>query len=552
MAVDVDNARVELDRELTKRRGLHHFIKLAWSKVEPAKFIDNWHIGAIAEHLQALYAGEIQRLLINVPPGTGKSLITSVFFPVWVWTLAADEASHAPGPATRFHYLSYDQKLSLRDAIRARELVTDPWFQARWGGTDGVRIPHQNTRAAAYYKNSRGGMRLTVTLDGGSIGHHGHIQAVDDPIKAKDTQGGADKTRTVLRKVEDIWAGTLATRIADPKFFRRMITMQRLHDADLSGHALSTGTYTHLMIPLRYEPKRAYSTGVGQYARDPRGETGVELMWPERTNEDDAKRLETELGAFASAQLQQDPVPTTGGIFQREWLAKFWSTGGTVPGTIPLPDLKKMQLCQSWDMTFKKSADADRVAGGVWARHGSQYFLLDEVCRRMSYTETKQAMRDMRDKWPRARACLVEDKANGSAILDEMSKELSGLIAVDPEGGKEARAWAVSPLFQAGNVILPHPSMAGYGWMNAYIEELARFPKAPHDDEVDETTQALNHLSLHAPKWVGAMGSAIARDKARQAPAQAEEPPAPVDPEPAPVDVTALRARLGRQQPDSR
>ncbi len=278
--------------------------------------------------------------------------------------------------------------------------------------------------------------------------------------------------------------------------------------------------------------------------RDPRTDDG-ELLDPGRVTEEQMVQREKELGPFSSAQLQQQPVPSTGGIFKREWLAKFWSPPTHhIPGTILLPDLKKMQLCQSWDMTFKKSADADRVAGGVWARHGSQYFLLDEVCRRMSYTETKQAMRDMRDKWPRARACLVEDKANGSAILDEMSKELSGLIAVDPEGGKEARAWAVSPLFQAGNVILPHPSMAGYWWVNAYIEELARFPKAPHDDEVDETTQALNHLSLHAPKWVGAMGSAIARDKARHAPAQAPEPAPMADPEPDSVDVAAIRERL--------
>lgn len=497
----------------------------------------------MAEHLQAVQAGEIDRLIINVPPGSGKSLITSVFFPVWAWTLEADESRHIPGPATRFHYLSYDQKISLRDAIRARELVCDPWFQARWGGADGVCVPHQNTRAAAYYKNNRGGMRITVTLQGGSTGHHAHVQVVDDPIKPKDTQGNADKTRTVLQKVEDLWSGTLATRIADPSYFARIIVMQRLHDADLCGSELARGGYTHLMIPLEYEPKRAYSTGVGpNYARDPRTVEG-EAMWKDRHTPEFVAKLKHDVAPFESAQLQQDPVPTTGGIFQREWLQKFWSFAGPnyIPGTIPLPDLKKMQLCQSWDMTFKKAADNDRVAGGVWGRHIAQYFLLDEVCRRMSYTETKQAMRDMHDKWPRARAILVEDKANGSAILDEMAKELSGLIAVDPEGGKEARAWATSPLFKAGNIILPHPSMAGYGWVKAYIEELARFPKAPHDDEVDETTQALNYLSLHAPKWVGAMAAALERDKALQVPA--EQAPSPAAPVP-PVDVEKIKARL--------
>lgn len=513
---------VDIDRELVRQGGLYEFIKIAWPQVEPAPFVDNWHIQAMAEHLEAVYRAEINRLMINVPPGSGKSLITSVFFPVWCWLQQPDRVTHAPGPATKFHYLSYDQKLSLRDAIRARDVVNSTWFQERWGGPEGVRIPFQNTRAAAYYKNLQGGLRLTVTLQGGSTGHHAHIQVVDDPIKPKDTQGNADTTRTVLQKVQDLWSGTLATRIADPSYFARVIVMQRLHDADLCGFELERGGYSHLMIPLEYEPKRAYSTGIGTFPADPRTED-QELMWKARHTPAFVEQLKKDVAPFESAQLQQDPVPSTGGIFERGWFQLFWSPPGEqyVPGTIPLPPLKEMSTCQSWDMAFKGKADSDRVAGGAFGRHRARYFLLDKSTDRRTFTQTCDAVRSFSEKWPKIRRKLVEDKANGTAVVDALQDEVPGFELVEPEGGKEARAWACSPIVKSGCFVLPHPSLPGYEWVPAYITELCRFPKAPNDDDVDMTTQALNYLSLHAPKWVQQMSAMVAAEKE---PARAEVP----------------------------
>jgi hypothetical protein len=210
-----EKARIVLDRELTKRRGLHHFIKIAWSEVEPAKFVDNWHIGAIAEHLQACAENQIQRLIINVPPGSSKSLSAAVLFPAWVWTTQANEAACTQGPATKFHYLSYSDQLSKRDAGKTLALLKSRWYQERWGGKDGVHITKD---PVAFYFNNKGGFRLTVSLRGGSTGQHAHVQVLDDPIKPADTQGGADVTRTVLKKVEDLWSGTLATRSCDANY----------------------------------------------------------------------------------------------------------------------------------------------------------------------------------------------------------------------------------------------------------------------------------------------------------------------------------------------
>jgi predicted phage terminase large subunit-like protein len=528
--------RAELDVELVKRRGLYEFVKRAWSEVEPAKFVDNWHIGAVSEHLQACQENQIQRLIINIPPGHTKSLLSSVLFPAWGWTIQAD---------TRYMFASYDNRLALRDAVRMRTLVQSPWYQERWGGLSGVHIPHQNTRAAAYFKNLQGGLRFTTTIGGSAVGHHAHIQCVDDPIKPKDTQGSADTTRTILKKVEDWWCGTMATRIADPKFFVRIIVMQRLHDADLCGVELSNGGYVHLMLPARYEPARACVTVLG--FKDPRTEEG-ELLWPARYDEAALKKLEDDLGAFASAQLQQDPVPTKGGVFERGWMTLYWSPEGKINGTIPLPKMSEMSTCFSWDMTFKKTDGSDYVAGGAWGLKRADYFLIDQRRARMTFGEAKDAVKNFCNDYPDIMTVLIEDKANGPAIIDQLKDEIVGIEPVPTEAGKEARAHAVSAIPRSGHLILPHPSLPGFEWVKGYVDEMVRFPKAPHDDQVDQTTQALRYLHGNVPKFLEAMAVIKAEREAAHAArvaasdaARAPKPEAPRElaPEGAAADLLA-------------
>jgi predicted phage terminase large subunit-like protein len=136
------------------------------------------------------------------------------------------------------------------------------------------------------------------------------------------------------------------------------------------------------------------------------------------------------------------------------------------------------------------------VAGGCWAKKDAGRFLLDQRCERMNFPKTIEAVRAMAGKWPEAHRKLVEDKANGSAVIDTLKHEISGLIAVNPEGGKIARAHAVSAIVEAGNVFLPHPMVAP--WVDGYLAELSIFPNGRHDDQVDQTTQALNRLSAGA------------------------------------------------------
>jgi predicted phage terminase large subunit-like protein len=263
----------------------------------------------------------------------------------------------------------------------------------------------------------------------------------------------------------------------DPKTGRQVVVQQRGHDRDATGHLLSQDVkWEHILLPMEFDGKRR-STSLGPY--DPRKEVG-ELLWPERFDAAVLKDLKTRLGSYGAAgQLQQSPAPAGGGIFKRE----HWRFYKARP-------MKFDEVVLSWDMTFKKTTDSDYVAGGAWGRVGADKYLLDRVKERMGFADSVKAVRAMKKRWPQAVAILVEDKANGPAIIETLQKEIPGVIAVNPEGGKEARAYAIQPEHEAGNLYLPDPSIAP--WVDEYIGEMASFPRGANDDEVDQTTQAIN------------------------------------------------------------
>jgi predicted phage terminase large subunit-like protein len=153
------------------------------------------------------------------------------------------------------------------------------------------------------------------------------------------------------------------------------------------------------------------------------------------------------------------------------------------------------QVIASWDMAFKSTDGSDYVCGQVWGRRGSRAYLLDQVHRRMTFVETCQAVRALAAKWPQSTAKLVEDKANGTAVINFLSRTVPGLVPVEPDGSKVARAAAVSPFAEAGNVFLPAPELCP--WVDDLIEEAAGFPNAAHDDRVDALSQALNRLLIN-------------------------------------------------------
>jgi predicted phage terminase large subunit-like protein len=459
------------------RASLAYFIRQAWHVLEPATtFADNWHIDAIAEHLQAVTAGEIRKLLINMPPRGMKSRGVAVFWPTWEW---------ATKPHTRWLFASYAADLSTRDSLACRRLIESAWYQSLFG--DVFRLTSdQNVKSR--FENDRTGIRIATSVGAATTGEGGDRLVIDDPHNVKDIAGDSDaKREAALTWYKEAWS----TRGNDPKTATKVIVMQRLHERDLSGFALEEeGGFEHLCLPMRYEPKRfvfldgrrqevetsSLATSIG--FTDPRTTDG-ELLHPDRFGEEQVAALEKVLGSFGAAgQLQQRPSPRGGTIFNRNhW--RFYRA---------LPTLDEYVI--SVDCTFKDLVTSDYVAIHVWGRKGADKYLLHRTKEQLGFAATVQAVRAVYAKFPKAVAVLIEDKANGSAVIETLKSEIAGVLAITPQGGKVARAYAMQPEQEAGNIWLPDPSIdAG---IEDFIGEASSFPSVPHDDETDAMTQAIN------------------------------------------------------------
>lgn len=223
----------------------------------------------------------------------------------------------------------------------------------------------------------------------------------------------------------------------------------------------------------------------GKYA-DPRTKEG-ELMWPKRVPEPVVKGLEELLGEIGTAgQLQQRPIPRGGGIVKDEQFKRYKLAD--IQGTYDAPDFFDFQALTT-DAAFKDTLKSSYVVVQVWGRRKADSYLLAQVRERLSFTKTIKAIQQLRQSYPKANATLIEDKANGPAIIDVLSREVPGIIAVEPIGSKEARAEAAAPLIHAGNVFVPDETECK--WTKAFIAEWLAVPTGAFWDQVDASAQYL-------------------------------------------------------------
>lgn len=302
------------------------FMREAWHVLEPATpFVPNWHIDAIAEHLEAVTEREIKKLVINIPPRMLKSLAVSVFWFCWEWTTK---------PWTKWLYSSYIEKLSVRDSLKCRNLIRSAWYQARWGHLFALS-GDQNVKTR--FDNTRSGFRIATSETGFATGEGGDTLVWDDPHNPKKAESAQTRDAT-LEWHDQTWS----TRLNDPVNGAKVGIMQRLHEQDMTGHILATEDgWEHLMLPMRYDPKRSSVTVIGN--NDPRTEEG-ELLFAERFPEEAVRAIEKSLGPYGRAgQFQQSPTARKGGQFERAWFSleqdiqrgstlirvRFWDKAGT-------------------------------------------------------------------------------------------------------------------------------------------------------------------------------------------------------------------------------
>lgn len=446
---------------------LKTFIQEAWPIVVPQEpFQDSKHIDAICEHLEWLARGEFYNLLINMPPKFGKSVINSVMFPAWLWIV---------DPSLRIISASYGQQLSTRDALAHRILISSRWYRDRWGDRYTIQYD-QNEKTR--FENSQRGIRIATSIGGMLTGETGDLIIVDDPHNV--TEASSEVKR---QEVLDWWNIAMPSRSGRAGRAKRLVVMQRVHELDLSGEILKQGNFVHLCLPMEFEPKLAKTSWNGW--RDWRTEEG-ELLWPSRFSTEVIKAtLKPPImssNAYAG-QYQQRPAPAEGNMFKREW----WKYHNIPPESLLVTADDSVW---SWDMAFKKLDDTDFVCGLAIVRKKADFYILPHrVHERMGFSGSKQAVKNCNNMY-NVRRILVEDKANGSAIVEELTRDIGRLIAIEPEGGKEARASSIQGWVEGGNVYLPENAP----WVEEFIQELAVFPNGANDDYVDSLSQAIVNL----------------------------------------------------------
>lgn len=393
-----------------------------------------------------------------IPPRYGKSLTGSIWGPAWYLDL---------WPHKRVIIGSYAAELANLFGRDVRNLIA--------AYPDMLRVTlRPDSRAAHRWNTPQGGGMLTAGFDGTVTGFGADLLIIDDPFK-----GWAEaQSETIRNTVWNTWLSVFKTRLQPGASV--IVIMTRWHESDLVGRLLQADADGHgegwevIRLPA-----------IAEDDTDVLGRTVGEALCPELYPIEDVERIKATTSSYIWAGMyQQRPAPDEGGVFKRGW----WNYYTKLPATAQF-DL----WIASWDMSFKNKEGSDYVVGQLWARRGAEKWLIDEVRGLMDFPETKKAVRAFRHKWPRARLFLIEDKANGPAVIADLRRELSGLVAVTPKDDKLARARVSAADAEAGNVFLPDSSIAP--WIGDWVEEFAAFNNGAHDDRVDAFSQAMDRLN---------------------------------------------------------
>lgn len=478
-----------LKREAEK--SLHVFIRLLWDTVEPSRpFIDNWHIGAICEHLEAVRSRQIKNLLINQPPATMKSVTVSVMFPAWCWATAA---------WMRFMCLSYDQSLSTRDNVRMRNVIESQAYQERWP-VEFSKDQNEKTK----YATVQGGWRIGTSLTGRIVGEHPHGKIVDDP---HNTKAKLLSEKDIQDAVE-AWDYGLSSRGATMGAWT-ILLMQRLHEKDLSGHVLAqnigSDDWVHLCLPMRYEPPAWVQVGANQRELRPRMKTtplgwndprtvAGELLWPAMWPDDLVDSIvRTQLGPWGEAgQFQQRPTPAGGLLFQRTWFNLIERAPANV-----------VRWVRFWDVAGTEGGLGARTAGVKIGKTADGRFVIDGLVVKGRWDESKvQQVIEMTARLDGVKVAIREEcepGSSGKAVIAARLRSLAGYDykGVGVTGDKVTRARPLMVQAAGRNVdvvVGDEHDTARRVAVNEFFNELETFPLGATRDQVDAAAGGFNDL----------------------------------------------------------
>jgi len=467
-----------LDRALAERSFLD-FIRQAWPVLEPkTPYQENWHHELLAEALEAVAAGELLNVIINLPPRSGKSLLVSVFFACWLWLRV---------PWERLLFASYSAVLATKHSVDRRTLIQSPWYAGNWGSI--VSLAEDSNLKTEFSNTARGHM-IATSVGASATGRGGNFIVCDDLINPDQAESNVERPRA-LRWFDE----TFSTRLDNKKTGRQIIVEQRTHANDLTGHLLAEGGWYHIALPAKAERKT-----IIEFPRSHKQRVREEgdILWPDREGPAELDAAKLRLGGCAfTAQYQQAPTAREGNLIKLEWLN----------ATYPALPVDFDSIVLSLDTAFKTGAANDYSAAIVIAtlnapRDGSPpgHYLLDAWRGKLEFGPLIRKVAELAATW-HPYAVLVEDAASGQSLNQELQSRTNLPVQpIRPDRDKRERMAAVTPVLEARRLLLPETAW----WRDEFIAELTSFPNGAHDDWCDALAMALNYLrgGSKAAKWI--------------------------------------------------
>lgn len=438
------------------RQDLKSFVMKSFYSLHPGNnYIDNWHIDLICDLLSEVNAGNIKRLIINIPPRYLKSICCSIAWPAWI-------LGHNPNK--KIIACSYSQIISEKNALAHRNLSYEPWYQDLF--------PHfelchdQNTKNK--FQTIEHGFRFSTTMGGSLTGEGGDLIIVDDP------QNPMLINCEYYQKYSIEWfEQVLLTRLNDKRDGAIVIVMHRLHNNDLTGYLLrkyDKKTWYHLNLSA-LNNKKTIKINDYLYKKN-------HVLHSERENKKDLQKIKNEIGIYNfEAQYQQNPLQKNNNYINVEKIAHY--------DELPKQDF---EIWQSWDTANSDGKNNDYSVCSTWLMHEKKFYLINILRRKLQYQTLKNTVIEHFQQWNVSKI-LIENKASGQQIIQELSKQLP-IITINPSKiNKIGRFMRIIHLFENDKIFFPQKAK----WLDNFMQELIDFPHSKHDDQIDSLTQFLNY-----------------------------------------------------------
>jgi predicted phage terminase large subunit-like protein len=439
-------------------------------------FQSGWHLEVLCAHLEACALGQITDLLINVPPGTTKSLTTSVFWPAWQWTWQ---------PWSRWLTGGYDARLAIRDALRTRRLMQSAWYQQRWHDVFAFS-GDQNVKS--YYSNNRTGWRLATSMQGGVTGEHAHFLVIDDPHNVHEAESDTERDNVL-----QIWREVYPSRRLPGGV--RVVVGQRVHEEDLTNDWLEreSGRIHHIELPMEYDPLHVRDSQLEPCAMDghlhdrrAEAQAGIDpiLLSPGRFTRETVEQLKVDLGPYAySAQYDQRPSPRAGMLLNPAWFVDR-------PAHL---DVQDMDLVCAFDLNYSEKDASDWTVGIVAAVERDARWpvmhLLDVYAEHLSEMRHEVELGRYLELWKPMLVGIEKRAFEKQGATQDLVRSLQASLDFSPchiepveaDSDKLSRAMIIAGRAKAGLITVDRTAP----WWHALSVEMSRFPRSQHDDRVD-------------------------------------------------------------------